>query len=298
MLEFILYAVTVAAIYGLATLSLNLQVGVSGLLNFGQVAFFGVGAYATGIVALHGGSWLLGIAAGIVVASLLGLAIGRLGRTLAADYWAIVTLALAECIRLIANNQSDLTGGPQGISGIPGPFPALSGESLAIAWLVLAVGVTAAAYVVSRTLTNMQFGRVMRLIREEPLQAQSLGHDVTRMKMKLLAVAAPMAATGGSLYTLYLSYIGPNQLMPVETFLVFTMLIAGGVGNHRGALFGALLVNLIYLGSRFLKDFLPIPDQSAGSIRVLIVGLLITAFLLIKPDGLMPERLRRIHAER
>ena len=79
MLEFILYAVTVAAIYGLATLSLNLQVGVSGLLNFGQVAFFGVGAYATGIVALHGGSWLMGIAAGIVVASLLGLAIGRLG---------------------------------------------------------------------------------------------------------------------------------------------------------------------------------------------------------------------------
>lgn len=298
MLEFLLYVVTVAAIYGLATLSLNLQVGVSGLLNFGQVAFFGVGAYATGIVALHGGSWLLGILTGVVLAALLGLFIGRLGRTLAADYWAIVTLALAECVRLIANNQGSLTGGPQGISGIVGPFAGLEGEALAVAWLLLTVAVTAVAYLVSRTLTHMQFGRVMRLIREQPLQAASLGHDVTRMKMKMLAFAAPMAAIGGSLYTLYLSYIGPNQLLPVETFLVFTMLIAGGVGNHRGALLGALLVNLLYLGSRFLKDVLPIPDQSAGSIRVLVVGLLITAFLLVKPDGLVPERLRRINAER
>ena len=168
MLDFLLYVVTVAAIYSLFALSLNLQAGVTGLLNFGHVAFFGIGAYASGIVALHGGSWVLGILAGVVVSSLLGVAIGRLGRTLAADYWAIVTLAVAECLRLVITNESALTGGPQGISGIAGPFVGLSGTASALAWLVLCIALAAAAYAVSEALTRMQFGRVLRLLREEP----------------------------------------------------------------------------------------------------------------------------------
>lgn len=294
MLDFALYVGTVAAVYALFALSLNLQAGVTGLLNFGHVAFFGVGAYASGIVALHGGSWLLGILVGVVVSSLLGAAIGRLGRTLAADYWAIVTLAVAECLRLVVLNEDELTGGPQGISGIAGPFSSLSGLSGALSWLVLCVVLAALAYLVAETLTGMQFGRVLRLVREEPMLAASLGHNITAQKMRVLAVAAPIAAVGGSIYTLYISYIGPNQLLPLETFLVFTMLIIGGIGNSRGAVAGAVIIQLIYAGSRFLKDVLPIPDQSASAIRLLIVGLVLTAFLMTRPDGLFAEKLRRV----
>lgn len=294
MLDFALYVGTVAAVYALFALSLNLQAGVTGLLNFGQVAFFGVGAYASGIVALHGGSWVLGILVGVVVSSLLGAAIGRLGRTLAADYWAIVTLAVAECLRLVVLNEDELTGGPQGISGIAGPFSSLGGLSGALSWLVLCVVLAALAYLVAETLTGMQFGRVLRLLREEPMLAASLGHNITAQKMRVLAVAAPIAAVGGSIYTLYISYIGPNQLLPIETFLVFTMLIIGGIGNSRGAVAGAVIIQLIYAGSRFLKDVLPIPDQSASAIRLLIVGLVLTAFLMTRPDGLFAEKLRRV----
>lgn len=294
MLDFALYVATIAAIYALFALSLNLQAGVTGLLNFGHVAFFGIGAYSSGIVALHGGSWLLGILVGVVAAALLGPVIGRLGRTLAADYWAIVTLAVAECLRLVVANQSSWTGGPQGISGIAGPFVTMTGLAADLAWLALCVALAGVAYVVAETLTRMQFGRVLRLLREEPMLAASLGHNITGEKMRLLAVAGPIAAVGGSIYTLYISYIGPNQLLPIETFLVFTMLIIGGIGNNRGAVFGALLVQLIYAGSRFLKDVVPIPDQSASSIRVLIVGLVLTAFLMTRPAGLFAEKLRRI----
>ncbi|WP_328418524.1 branched-chain amino acid ABC transporter permease [Micromonospora sp. NBC_00389] len=294
MLDFVLYLVTVAALYGLLALSLNLQAGVSGLLNFGHVAFFGVGAYASGIVALQGGNWMVGIFVGVVASALLGPAIGRLGRTLAADYWAIVTLAIAECLRLIVSNQDSLTGGHQGISGIVGPFSGLSTATAAIAWLVLCLLLLVAAYFFAEALTRMQFGRVLRLIREQPTLAASLGHDITRRKMRLLAVAGPIAAIAGSLYTLYISYIGPDQLLPIETFLVFTMLIIGGMGNNRGAVIGALLVQLLYAGSRFLKDWFPIPDQSASSIRVLIVGLVLTAFLLTNPAGMFGEKLRRV----
>jgi branched-chain amino acid transport system permease protein len=293
-LDFTLYVVTVAAIYALFALSLNLQAGVSGLLNFGHVAFFGVGAYSSGIVALHGGNRVVGILVGIVVSSVLGAAIGRLGRTLAADYWAIVTLAVAECLRLIVMNEGEVTGGPQGISGIAGPFSGVSGTGNSIAWLVLCLVLAGLAYLVAEALTGMQFGRVLRLIREEPMLAASLGHNVTAQKMRMLAVAAPIAAVGGSIYTLYISYIGPNQLLPIETFLVFTMLIIGGIGNNRGALLGALVIQLIYAGSRFLKDIFPIPDQSASSIRLLIVGLVLTTFLMVRPEGLFAEKLRRI----
>jgi branched-chain amino acid transport system permease protein len=293
-LDFALYVATIAAIYSLFALSLNLQAGVTGLLNFGHVAFFGVGAYASGIVALHGGSWLVGVLVGMAAASILGVAIGRLGRNLAADYWAIVTLAVAECLRLIVVNESEVTGGPQGISGIAGPFTGITGPGAALAWLALCLVLAAAAYLVAETLTRMQFGRVLRLLREEPMLAASLGHNITVEKMRVLAVAAPIAAVGGSVYTLYISYIGPNQLLPIETFLVFTMLIIGGIGNNRGAVFGALAVQLIYAGSRFLKDVLPIPEQSAGSVRLLIVGLVLTAFLMTRPEGLFAEKLRRI----
>lgn len=294
MLDFALYVVTVAAVYSLFSLSLNLQAGVTGLLNFGHVAFFGIGAYSSGIVALHGGSWVLGIVVGIVISSLLGAAIGRLGRTLAADYWAIVTLAVAECLRLVVMNESELTGGPQGISGIAGPFPALTGMASALTWLATCAALAALAYLVSEGLTRMQFGRVLRLLREEPMLAASLGHNVTAQKMRVLAVAAPIAAVGGSVYTLYISYIGPNQMLPIETFLVFTMLIIGGMGNNRGAVLGALVIQVIYAGSRFLKDIFPIPDQSASSVRLLIVGLVLTAFLMTRPQGLFAEKLRRI----
>jgi len=293
-LDFSLYVVTIAAIYAVFALSLNLQAGVTGLLNFGHVAFFGIGAYSSGIVALHGGNWLLGILVGVGVSALLGPAIGRLGRTLAADYWAIVTLAIAECLRLVVSNQTDWTGGPQGISGIVGPFATLTGNAQAIAWLVLCLVVAGVGYLVCETLTRMQFGRVLRLLREEPMLAASLGHNITGEKMRVLAVAGPIAAIGGSLYTLYISYIGPNQLLPIETFLVFTMLIIGGIGNNRGAMFGALVVQLLYAGSRFLKDWVDIPAQSASSIRILIVGLVLTAFLMTRPEGLFAEKLRRI----
>jgi branched-chain amino acid transport system permease protein len=293
-LDFALYVATIAAVYALFALSLNLQAGVTGLLNFGHVAFFGVGAYSSGIVALHGGHWLLGVLVGVVVSSLLGAVIGRLGRTLAADYWAIVTLAVAECLRLVVVNEGDLTGGPQGISGIAGPFSSVSGLAGSLSWLVLCVVLAALAYLVAETLTGMQFGRVLRLLREEPMLAASLGHNITAEKTRVLAVAAPIAAVGGSVYTLYISYIGPNQLLPIETFLVFTMLIIGGIGNNRGAVFGALVIQLIYAGSRFLKDIFPIPDQSASSVRLLIVGLVLTAFLMTRPEGLFAEKLRRI----
>lgn len=295
MLEFLVYFVTVASIYSLLVLSLNLQTGITGMINFGQIAYFGIGAYAVGIVTERGGNWLLGLAIGLAIAALFGCGLGLIGRRLASDYWAIVTLGVAECVRLIAANQTLLTGGPQGISGIPSPFPDLEGEALAIAWMLSAVIVLAIVIVGYRLLVRMQFGRSLRLIREQPLLAESLGHPVTRLRVRMLAIAGFLGALGGVLYAMYTTFIGPNQLMPAETFLIFTMLIIGGTGSVIGSVVGAAIVQLVYTGTRFLTDYLAIAVEQQASIRVLIVGVALFLILMLRPEGLVPERSRRIH---
>jgi branched-chain amino acid transport system permease protein len=90
-LEFLLGVAVVAALFGVLAVCLNLEAGVTGLLNFGLVAFFGIGAYATGIASLHGVSWEIGMLIGVVLAALAGAGVGLLGRTLAAEYWAVAT---------------------------------------------------------------------------------------------------------------------------------------------------------------------------------------------------------------
>lgn len=111
MVDYLLGVGVLAAVYAINALSLNLQVGVTGLLNFGQVAFVGIGAYSVAILDSHGVPWMIGFVVGAVLAGIAGALVGRLGRTLASDYWAIATLALAELVRLVALNQDGFTGG-------------------------------------------------------------------------------------------------------------------------------------------------------------------------------------------
>ncbi|MFJ4286887.1 branched-chain amino acid ABC transporter permease [Paenarthrobacter nicotinovorans] len=296
MLDFLVYFLTVAAIYSLLVLSLNLQTGVTGMINFGQIAYFGIGAYGVGIATKSGGTWWLGLLVGVVVAAGLGAGLGLLGRRLAADYWAIVTLGVAECIRLVAANQTALSGGPQGISGISSPLSGIAAGTRPFAWLATVLIVLALAYAALRVLTRMQFGRSLRLLREQPLLAESLGHPVGRRRVQMLIIAGAIGALGGACYAMYTSFVGPNQLLPAETFVLFTMLIIGGTGSTAGAVAGAVIVQFVYTATRFVNDYVAVPVDQQGSIRVLIVGVILFFFLMLRPSGLLPERPRRIHA--
>lgn len=298
MLDFVLGAAVIAAIYGILAVSLNLQAGSTGLLNFGLVGFFGIGAYATGIGSLHGVPWPVSILIGLVLASLAGAAVGRLGRTLGAEYWAIATLALAELLRLVALNADGLTKGPQGITSVTPFFTGLNGSTRDVAWLALGVVVLGVCVLVGRRIDGTQYGRVLRLVREREDVAASLGHDVVGAKVRVMALSAPMAALAGSLYTHYLAYIGPPQLEPFATFLVWTMVVVGGLGSVWGVIAGAVLMEFLYDATRFIDDVFAIPADNAGGLRILVVGVLLLGFLYFRPGGLVPERLRRIDAHR
>lgn len=298
MVDYLLGIGILAAVYSINALSLNLQVGVTGLLNFGQVAFVGIGAYSVAILGSHGVPWYVGFLVGGVVAAIAGALVGRLGRTLVSDYWAIATLALAELVRLVALNQDGLTGGAQGISAVAGVWTNLSGTLRDAATFATILAIAALTYVCAARVRRGQFGRVLVLIRENPDLAASLRHDVVGAKVRVMALAAVMASVTGGFYAMYISFIGPTQLLPFETFLIFAMIVVGGLGNTMGAVVGAILVTVLYDSTRFLPDLISMsPDQAAG-VRILVVGVVLLMFLLLRTEGIVPERVRTAHARR
>jgi branched-chain amino acid transport system permease protein len=295
--DFLIHVLIIAATYGIASVSLNLQAGVAGLMNFGQIAFFGIGGYAAAMAAQAGLSPLAGIPLGVAVAAIAGALVGGLGRNLDAEYWAIATLGLAEIFRIVLINESWATGGAGGMGGAMALFPGLSGTTEMLAVLAVAFGGLLLSHLIVRRLTEGQFGRILRLMREQPDLSVSFGHEIVRYKVKAMAVGGGIAAFGGALATYYIAYISPGDLVAFGTFLLWTMVIIGGVGNHWGAILGAFAVQFIFVGALFLKDGLGIPSELAGALRMLIVGVLLLAFLMIRPAGLLPERLRKIDAE-
>ena len=293
MLSFLLGSAVLGILYSIMSVSLNMQAGETGLMNFGLIAFFGVGAYSTGIGSMHDIPWPLSILLGMIIASVLGAACGYLAGNLGTVYWALATLAVAELIRLVINNASGVTGGPGGISSVKPLFGSLHGNTYDEAWLGIATLALAVCAFVSIMIRRSQAGRVLRMIREHQDVAASLGHNVLAAKVRVMAVSAPMAAVAGSLYTHYLTFIGPQQLEPFWTFLVFTMLVVGGMGNVVGAIIGGVLVELVYDLTRFLGDLTGLSPATAGGLRILVIGVILLAFLHLRPTGLLPERPRR-----
>jgi len=296
--EYLLGLGVLVAVYAINAVSLNLQVGVTGLMNFGQVAFVGIGGYSVAICGRYGLGWITGFIVGAVLAGAFGAAVGRLGRTLASDYWAIATLALAELIRLVVLNQDRLTGGPQGIGDITGVWGNLSGPARAVATLATVGVLLVVAALIAQRLTGGQYGRVLRTIRENQDLAASLGHDVVSAKIRIMALSAALASISGSFYAMYISFIGPSQLLPFATFLVFTMVVVGGLGNNLGAVAGAALIAVLYDVTRFLPQFIPLSADQVASLRILVVGVVLLAFLLTRTRGLVPETMRTFDARR
>ncbi|PFH20172.1 branched-chain amino acid ABC transporter permease [Burkholderia sp. JKS000303] len=292
MYSFVLHVATLSCIYALLALGLNLQAGFAGLLNFGFVAFAGVGAYASAIMSTLGYPVPVGLVLGVAAAMAIGFVMASLGRNLASDYWAIATLAIAELIRTVALNENWLTGGAQGISGVRPMIATRSGAENDLVFFMLALVLTVIAYFACRRLSRGRFGRAIRLMREEPALATSLGYRLVPLKVKATMTSAAVASIGGSLLAHYMSFVGPDYMLASETFVVWTMVMIGGLGNNLGVVLGAFVVEVIYSAVPFVKDYLDINSDIAGAVRLGTIGCVLLACLLLRPGGIVPERIR------
>lgn len=296
MFDFALDVLIVAAAYSIAALSLNLQAGIGGMMNFGQIAFFGVGGYAIALGVQAGLPPVLAAVVGIGAGCLFGGLTGLLGRSLDTEYWAIATLGLAEIFRIVLINESWLTGGAGG-TGVAQPlFPGLSGRENMLAFTATGVTAVLIAFLFVRRLTESQFGRILRLLREQPDLCASFGHNLTAYKAAAMAIGGGIAALGGSVLTLYINYISPGDLVAFGTFLFWAMVIIGGVGNNFGTLLGAFVVQFIFSLALFAKDWFGVPSEMVGALRLLLIGVTLLLFLLLRPEGVVPEKIRRVDA--
>jgi branched-chain amino acid transport system permease protein len=291
MIGYLTAIATLVGVRALLTLGLNVQWGLTGLVNLGAVAFFAVGAYTSALLAVGGTplvfAWPAGI--GVATAAAVGLAIVAL--RLREDYLAIVTLGFGEVLRLCLLNEAWLTRGANGVTGIPRPMHRHFAEHYDVFYLVLVLAAVALVYVCLERLRRSPFGRVLRAIREDETVAAVAGKPVFRFKVQAFALGAAVASLAGILFAHYLAYIEPNMFLPQESLLVWLALILGGSGNNRGALVGSIVLLGLLEGSRFAKDLIPfLTGVRLAAAQQMLVGVVLVALMIRRPEGLLPER--------
>lgn len=298
LIRFLTHLAIMTEIYAILSLTLNFQFGLTGLANFGHVAFFMLGAYISTILLLVAQCpFPIALAGAIVGCGVFGFLISIPTSHLKADYWAISTLAIAEIVRKFFYNEEWIVGGgyyrggAHGIGGIPAPLEHLfSPETYPFFYLVFAGVFLVSIYLILERLAHSPFGRVLKSIREEETLSEVLGKDVAIFKMKAMGISGALAGTAGSLYASYLGFIGPDQFMPLVTFIVWAMIVVGGIGNNRGALLGAVVIQVFYSSTRYFKDYIPIPADKLASLRMVVIGILIIVTILFMKEGLIKEK--------
>lgn len=268
---------TVAGAYALAVLGYQLVFGLCGALSLAQGAFFGIGAYVSGVLALRWGldfavTAPLAVLGPMVVAALVGAAVLRLE----SHYFALATLGVAQIVFLAAVNGPESLGGANGLPGVPGValfgFAVPRGTPLA----ALAWGLAGGAALLVWALARGRFGRALVLVREDSLTAACLGLDVGRLRLAAFTLSAGFAGLGGAVAAHAQRVVSPEVLEFPVMVAVLTMTVIGGRGRPAGALLGALLLV-------FLPEWLGGLEQA----RLLFYAAALLAAVILLPEGII-----------
>ncbi len=281
------------AFYGIAALSLNLEYGYTGLNNFGQVAFIAIGAYIAGVLsAAYHAPFVVCLIAGALAAAVLGAFVAIPTVRLRADYLGMATIIIGEMLRIILRNTptNSVWGGVFGLRGIQPPFPYIGNALLRqVAYVGLSVALFAFTYWIVDKWGNSPLGRVLKSIRDDELASRSIGKFTYRYKLLAMVLGSALAGIAGVLYAFYFLYLNPDTFIPLITFLIWIMVIMGGVANNYGVVIGTAIVILINRLTQIAKDYIHLPIEP-NYFQAMLVGLLIILFLMFRPQGLVVEK--------
>jgi branched-chain amino acid transport system permease protein len=308
--------VNLALLYVMLALGLNIVVGFAGLLDLGYIAFYAVGAYLYALLAsphfgLHLPFWIT-LPLGFLVAAFFGVLLGAPTLKLRGDYLAIVTLGFGEIIRILLNNLNspvNITNGPQGINLVD-PLR-LGGFSFSARETILGVdfsgpqkyyyallALTLAIIVLNVRLQDSRIGRAWEAIREDEIAARSMGINTRNIKLLAFAMGASFGGLAGGLFASIQGFISPESFSVLESIMVLSMVVLGGMGNIAGVILGAVLLT----GLPEVIRFTVVPAQQAlfgkvivdpEAIRMLLFGLALILVMLFRPAGLWPASIRK-----
>ncbi|MGI8774285.1 MAG: branched-chain amino acid ABC transporter permease [Actinomycetota bacterium] len=291
----------------LLAIGLNVVVGLAGLLDLGYVAFLMLGAYATALLTDSGGAdqfhffvaspWIA-LPFSLIVAMAAGAALGIPTLRLRGDYLAIVTLGFHEIVRQTFNNLA-ITNGSRGIFGIPHPDIHLFGLDLEFKldatpyWRFLLIPAIILAVIMVKHLETSRVGRYWTAIREDEVAAAAMGVPVTKMKVLAFVIGASTSGVAGWIYATKLNFISPNNFPLLQSILVLSAVVVGGLGSIAGAVLGAVLVIMLpevirqAAGGNAIFGF----DIETG--RIAVFGATLIIVMIFRPGGLLAARRRR-----
>ncbi|MBK9244041.1 MAG: branched-chain amino acid ABC transporter permease [Burkholderiales bacterium] len=288
-----IHLLVICLLYSVLTIALNFQLGSANIPNFATGATYGIGAYSSALLALNfGWNFWATLPVAALAATIFGFVIGLPSMRTRDAYLALVTIACGVIIHQLLNN-FEWTGGAQGLIGIPAP--SLFGHSFAqplqffglrlpsqANFYYLSLGLLLLAVIVARRLHHSRIGLAWNALRADEIAARSVGINVVWYKVLAFAVDAFLAAFAGVVYAFYVGYIAPDNFTFLVSVMLMTMVIVGGMDNVIGVIIGTFLLTLLPEKLRAFSDY-----------RLLFYGVVVIAFLTIRPQGLFPQRLRR-----
>lgn len=285
--SFMLSVMILIGLYSIVTSGLTMLMGYAGQISLGHAAFYGIGAYSAAIVTgTYGLPSILGIIAGVVVASLIAAIIGIPTLKLKENYLALATLGFGIIIFVFFKEFKTLTGGLNGFFGIPsfevfGFSFNTDMKFYYLVWLLLLLSI-----LFSSNIIHSRVGRALRSIHGSDIAANSIGVNIQQYKLKVFILSAIYASIAGSLYAHYVSFINPELFTAMESINLLIMVVIGGSSSIWGGMIGAVVYVLLNEG---LKDIVPtILPSVGGEFQIIFFGILLVVILIYMPQGLAP----------
>ena len=289
---------TVFAIWAILAVSLNLIVGYTGLLSVGHIGFFGIGAYAmafltsdaayeqlrTQAIPTLGWPFFAALPVSVLLAGLTAVGVGVVFNRFRDDIYVLVSFGFAIIAFNVFSNLRSVTRGPLGIHEIAKPSIGgwvLDGD---VEFLAVALVFLVLVMLVSWFIVTSSFGRVLTAIREDEQAIEVFGYRTTHYKLAVWVISAMMAGLAGGLFAGWTSYIDPSSFILMESILLVSIVILGGLATIWGSLLGAMTFVLLEEGMRFLPY---LPDEHIGQARQVVLGILLVLLMLFRPQGLV-----------
>lgn len=294
---------TLVLIYVMLGLGLNIVVGLAGLLDLGYVAFYAVGAYSYALLSEYFGLsfWVCLPIAGLLAAA-FGFVLGFPVLRLRGDYLAIVTLGFGEIIRILLLNFTQVTGGPNGIGGIPKPtlfgleFSRRAKEDDSVLFhqffgidyssvhkviflYLLALVLVLITVFVIRRLIRMPVGRAWEALREDEIACRSLGLNRTGIKLSAFTIGATFAGFAGAFFSARQGFISPESFTFIESAIILAIVVLGGMGSQLGVILAAVAMTVLPELAREFQEY-----------RMLMFGLMMVLMMVWRPQGLLPMK--------
>ena len=273
--KYLLQLVNLGLISLIVVVGLNYITGYCGQINFGQAAFWGIGAYVTALSTMNGVSFWLALPLAAIATGLCSLLLGIPTLKLRAYYLAMATIGFGEIVQLVLIHWEPVTGGTSGLRGVPGV--SIGGHLISgnlehyyflLAWCALALGL-------ALRVRASKLGRAMIALRDSEIAAEVAGVDTVRIKMLAFAMSSMYAGVAGGLYVSYVNYVSPDLFSNAQAVLFFTMLVVGGTGSAVGAVLGTALLTALPEALRFLKEW-----------YLVLYGVGVILIIIFIPEGL------------